>query len=198
MEAPTYRNWIEDANRFNLPQPPHAFLVALTNFDDALVIVPSRMQKRYLLTRRRQYTQGLGDPAMLDNKHPDTNMCYQHGLLPIAHLKGDGWGTETLFKQLRERDTWVITGGPTATLRDAGEKLEQLANVLDDADRAQAQKERAEMKDSFYHRGRDAWRSMQARIGARNKRASNYHGHAVTAAPTAPPGDGRIIITDNN
>lgn len=192
-----YRNWIPDVNRFNLERPPHDFLVALKNFDDMLVIIPSRKDKKYLITRRRFYTQGLGDAAMLDNKHPDTNMLYAHGLLPIAHLKwhktmGVGsWTTETLFAQLRARDTWAITGGPTAVIKDAGEKLERLANMLDDADAAQEAKRRKNLWDDFYHRGRDAWRSMQARIGTRNKRASDHHGVA-----SKPPSKQRVILTD--
>lgn len=116
---------------------------------------------------------------MLDNKHPDTNMLYQHGLLPLANLNfGGTWTTETLFAQLRARDTWAITGGPTSQLRNAGEALERLASTMDDAEAAIEQKDRRDLKDKFYHMGRDAWRSMQARIGTRNKRASDHHGVA--------------------
>jgi hypothetical protein len=116
---------------------------------------------------------------MMDNQHPDTNMLYQYQLMPVSHLNFSGvWATETLFAQLRARDTWAITGGPTSQIRDAGEKLEQLARVMDDAERADERKEREGLKDKFYHMGRDAWRSMQARIGTRNKRASDYHGVA--------------------
>lgn len=189
-----YNNWIPDDNRWSLESPPDGFLAELHNFDSALVIIPSRMSKRYLLTRRRQYTRGLGDVAMVDNKHPDTNMCYGHGLLPIIHLNfGGSWTTGTLFAQLRARDTWQITGGPTSQIRDAGEKLEALANAVDDADTAAEQKQNRDLRDKFYHMGRDAWRSMQARIGTRNKRASDYHG--VAPKPKPKPSRG-VILTD--
>lgn len=185
-ETNRWNNWIADTNRFNLEAPPDGFLNELHTFDSALVIVPSRFSKRYLLARRRQYTRGLGDTAMLDNQHPDTNMLYAHGLLPLAHLNfGSSWATATLFAQLRARDTWAITGGPTSQLKDAGEALERLANVLDDADRAKDAKDHRDLKDKFYHMGRDAWRSMQARLGARNRRASDAHG---VATPTLVKG----------
>jgi hypothetical protein len=182
--APTHANWIPDVNRFNLEAPPAGFLTELQAFDSALVVVPSRFTRRYLLARRRHYTRGLGDVAMLDNRHPDTNMLYEYGLLPVGHLKASGsWGSATLFAQLRARDTWAITGGPTATLRDAGEKLERLANTLDAADAAQEQKAHRDLKESFYHRGRDAWRSMQARLGARNQHARSTPSVTPRAIP---------------
>ena len=190
------RNWIPDTNRWNLEAPPAGFLVELQNFDSELVVIPSRFKRGYLLTRRRGYTAGLGDVAMVDNRHPDTNMMYQHGLLPVASLNFSGtWTTATLFAQLRARDTWAITGGPTSTLRDAGEKLERLAGVMDAADQKIEHKRRADLKSDFYHRGRDAWRSMMARVGRRNKRASDYHGVA-RETPAKPHPEQRVILTD--
>lgn len=191
-----FRNWVADTNRFNLEAPPDWFLVELHNFDAALVVIPSRFTRRYLLARKRQYTAGLGDVAMLDNRHPDTNMLYTHNLLPVSHLNFTGtWATKTLFEQLRRRDTWAVTGGPTSMLRDAGEKLEALANAVDDADRAVEAKRKRILREDFYHRGRDAWRSLQARIGTRNKRASDAHGVAPAPKPK-PQTTQRVILTD--
>lgn len=179
-----YGNWIADDNRFNLEVPPDGFLTALFGFDPALVIIPSRFSKRYLLTRRRINSAGLGDVAMLNNRHPDTNMLYAHGLLPISHLNFSGaWVTDTLFKQLRERDTWAITGGPTSRLVNPGESLEKLADFVEAKDASHEQQEQRGLRDKFHHMGRDAWRSMQARLGARNKRASNYHGVGKSLQP---------------
>lgn len=179
----TLGNWIADENRFNLPEPPAWFLKVLFDFDHQLVLIPSRVEvvgapPAYLLCRRRLHTAGIGDVAMLDNKHPDTNMCYRHGLLPIAPLRfqngartftENGW--KSLRTELEARDTWKMSGGPTG---DA----DKVVDAIEAQEQAQQQRERAELKDSFRHRARDAWRSMAARAGWRNKRASDYHGVA--------------------
>lgn len=174
-----YPNWIEDTNRFKLERPGDAFLAGLYGYDPMLVIVPSRFTRHYLLARRRQYSAGLGDVAMLDNKHPDTNMCYAQGLVPIRPLKfGSGvinWSEanlQSLLADLRSRDTWQHTGGPQGNNPDAAWQYVE-------AQEARAERlERLSFKDDMRHRARDAWRSLQARMGWRNKRASNYHGVA--------------------
>lgn len=186
-------NFIEDDNKWMLPTPPAWFLQRLFDFDAQLVLVPSRIRlkdeaAKYLLCRRRLRSAGLGDVAMLDNEHPDTNMCYAHGLVPIAPLRFNNGtttfteaGCESLLKELKARDTWAFADGDAVV--DAIE-----ANEL-----AQKQRERSTLRDNIYHRARDAWRSMQARTGQRNKRASDYHGHA---RPSQPQVKQRVILTD--
>lgn len=176
-------NWIPDTNRFKLPTPPAWFLQRLWDFDPILVLIPSRVSVKgatpaYLLCRRRQHSRGLGDVAMLDNKHPDTNMCYVHGLVPIAPLRFNNGATtfteagcNSLLAELRARDTWAVTGGHDG---DA----DVLVDKIEAAERAQATRERQSLRDMFYHRARDAYRSLKARTGQRNKRASDFHGVA--------------------
>lgn len=173
-------NWLEGDNPFALPAPPAWWLQRLADFDDRLVLFPSHKSRAYLLARRRQHTAGLGDVAMLDNKHPDTNFCYRHGLLPInMPLRPTGpapWTATSLadvLAALRRRDTWAYTAGS----QDAS-KVGRLLDAVDDADAAHERKEHRNLRDMFYHMGRDAWRSLQARIGARNKRASDAYGVA--------------------
>lgn len=178
-------NWIEDRNPHLLPTPPTWALKMLFDFDHQLVVVPSRMNPlpgnppQYLLCRRVTFSSGLGNDAVMENQHPDTWMCMQHKLVPIAPLRwksGDQTWKETdvqgLIAELRSRDTWAISGGPTGN-------ADAVADAVEAAEQAAELKQKKDIRDSFYHRGRDAWRSMQARIGARNKRASDYHGHAV-------------------
>ena len=198
--ATTHTGWIEDQNRFTLERPPDWFLTGLTGYDANLVLIPSRMRRQYLLCRRRQYTQGLGDVAMVDNKHPDTNMCYAYGVLPIAPLrwhktKSDaGMFTQqnlkSLLETLKERDAWSAGGGPLAHNPDA------VADAVDAYDAAQERKRDQSNWDNFYHMGRDAWRSLTARIGSRNKRAGDYHGVARLPARPAPPNGQRVTLTD--
>ncbi len=171
-------NWIADQNRFNLPKPPQWALVMLREFDPMLVVIPSRHDRAYLLTRRRQFSAGLGDVAMLDNKHPDTNMCYGHHVVPIAPIEsktGAFMWEQTAVKQmldaLKARDTWALSGGPTGDPAKIWEHVE----AKEDAEKAQR---RRNLWDSMHHRGRDAWRSLKARTGQRSKRAGDYHGVA--------------------
>lgn len=167
----TYPNWIEDQNKFKLEAPGKAFLAGLYTFDPQLVIVPSRFTRHYLLARRRQFSAGLSDVAMLDNKHPDTNMCYAHGLIPLRPLKfGSGvvnWSEanlQSLLADLRSRDTWAYTGGPLGKDPDAAWKHVEAVEAR------QERLDHASLKDNMRHRARDAWRSLQARAGWRNKR----------------------------
>jgi hypothetical protein len=141
-------------------------------------VFPSRLNPNYILARRRQYSAGMGDVAILDNKHPDTNFMIGAGLLPVASLNFSGTWTMTPFEQLRQRDTWGITGGHTATQSDPEAALNKLVQHVEDVEAAQQRRERVTLRDQFYHMARDAYRSMAARTGRRNKRASDYHGHA--------------------
>lgn len=190
-----HHGWIEDQNRFKLEVPPVWFLVGLVGYDSQLVIIPSRMRRQYLLCRRRQYSVGLGDVAMLDNKHPDTNMCHSYGVVPIAPLMWKKTGTtagqftqqnlESLIATLKGRDTWAAGGGPQAKDPDAVWKAVEAQENADDAAKDK------QLWDDMYHRGRDAWRSLKARVGSRNKRASDYHGVA-----RQPRKSGGVILTD--
>lgn len=178
-------NWIADQNRWNLPEPPPWFLKRLWDFDAMLVLVPSRQlvvgeSPAYLLCRRRQHSAGLGDVALLDNKHPDTNMCYAHGVVPIGPLRFKAGvttftqgGCDALLAELRARDTWAVTGGHDGDADKLVDQIEYEEKRADD-------KQRQGLRDMFYHRARDAYRSLKARTGQRNKRASDFHGVART------------------
>jgi len=179
MELP---NWIEGENRWRLAKPPQWFLLGLYNFDAQLVIIPSKMEPAkgakpyYLLARRALRTGGMGRAVLLDNKHPDTNMCMVHGLVPVAPLRfRDGLnnsftqgGLDSLIADLKSRDQWAISDSDGDKVADHIEQNEQRAN----------DKQRAGLRDMFYHMARDAYRSLKARTGQRNKRASDYHGVA--------------------
>jgi hypothetical protein len=185
-------NWIADTNTFKLEQPPEWWMQRLYDFDHQLVLLPSRKKAEYLLARRRQLTAGLGDVAMLDNQDPDTNMCYAHGVIPIAPLRWKDntakvWSQATidaLLAELRGRDSWALGAGPGGD-PDAAWKAVEYAEAL------QARKDQQSLREKFYHMGRDAYRSLKARSGQRNKRASDHHGVART-----PQTKQRVILTD--
>jgi hypothetical protein len=194
--ATVHTGWIADKNRWNLECPPNWFLTGLTNYDAQLVLIPSRKRAQYLLCRRRSLTAGLGDVAMVDNQHPDTNMCYAYGVLPIAPLRWTKTNTDvgmftqanlsSLIETLKARDAWEAGGGPLAHDPDAVWK------TMEAAEAAQEAKDDRALWEKFYHMGRDGWRSLTARTGARNKRASDYHGAARAPKVTS----GGVILTD--
>lgn len=195
-EVATFSNWIADKNRYNLPTPPGWFLQSLFDFDNQLVLIPSRKKVKgerpaYLLCRRRLRSSGLGDVAMLDNMHPDTNMCYAHGVVPIAPLRFKAnqvgftrGGLNSLLTDLRSRDSWALTGGPDGDADATWKAVEAQEQSIE-------ARERHNLRDMFYHRARDAWRSLKARTGQRNKRASDFHGVAPNPKPS-----GGVILTD--
>ena len=190
-------NYVEDVNRWHLPTPPAWFLARLFDFDPDLMLVPSRTlivgeRPAYLLCRRRRRSAGFGDVAMLDNKHPYTNMCYTLGVVPIGPLRfKEGVNTFTqqglvsLLDELRGRDNWRVTGGDLS-------KGEMLADMVEAQECKDEQAQRASFKDAIAHMARDAYRSLKARTGQRNKRASDYHGVARAPRPTKQP----VILTD--
>lgn len=187
------RNWIPDQNQHNLPAPPEWALKMLWDFDHMLVVIPSRhvplgSTPRYLLTRRAQFSAGLGKDAVMENRHPDTWMCMQHSLIPIGPLefksREQTWRHQDvigLLNELRARDCWQTTGGPSGN-------ADRLVDEIEAAEQAQEARDRASLKDMFYHMGRDAYRSILARTGSRNKRASDAHGHAKPQNGTAAQG----------
>lgn len=191
-----FANWIPDTNRWNLPTPPPWALRALWEFDPMLVLIPSRKKVKqeepaYLLCRRRQYSLGFSDVAMLDNKHPDTNMMYQHQVVPIAPLRfrrgKAGWtqqGVIDLITELKARDTWAISGGPDKDPDAVWKAVEYQEKLAED-------KKRRELRQNFFYRGRDAWRSLQARIGSRNKTAHDGNRHANGSVR----GERKIIVS---
>lgn len=191
-----FGNWIPDENRFSLPEPPEWVLQKFHNFDHMLVLIPSRKEKQYLLCRRRQFSAGLGDVAMLDNKHPDTNMMIAHGIVPIAPLKFKqgvstftAAGVDNVLDELRRRDMWAVGGGP-----DKDPLGERVWKAVEEHEEAEKQKQRRNLKDMFYHMGRDAYRSLKARTGQRNRRASDYHGVARLPQKKHTPGSQLRVI----
>lgn len=184
-------NYIEDVNRFHLPTPPEWFLKRLWDFDAELVLIPSRREvvgvsAAYLLCRRRLFSLQLGDAVMLDNLNPDTNMCHVHKLLPIGPLRFNNGATtftegacDSLLRDLRERDMWAVTGRDKDP--DAAWKL------VEDNERYAEEKAQRSLREHFYHLGRDAYRSLKARTGQRNKRATDV---------TQPQSAQRVTLTD--
>lgn len=162
-------NFLSSSNPFNLPPPPAWWLMALRDFDAALVVFPSVMRRVYILGRRRGYSnvQRLAPLVKLNNDllkltaGSDGEVMAAHNLVYVDQIIGWGIWTNAIFNILRERDTWAAGGA------------EKYADKLDAQEDAERLARHAARNDDFEHRANDAWRSLQARTGQRNHHAKN-------------------------
>lgn len=171
------RGWIEDRNRFGLAKPPDYFLQRLLDYDNMLVVIPSRQQALYRLARRVQFTPGIGALAVL-SREADTAMMHTHGLVPVTTIVRFGgsnfWDAESVIQKLKDRDIWEHGGA------------EKVAELMDAAEAADRQRLLESTRDNMRQRAKDGWNSLQARTGSRNKTAydGNIHAHSRRSRPT--------------
>lgn len=158
-------NWIPDSNRFGLPKPPGWFLQQMWDMDSALVILPSRIGQRYVLARRRELS--LRVPLLVktsaklldDTRGSDGDMLAANNLVHVDTIGGYVRGTWSshLLQALKERDMW-----------DAG-GADAYVDRLEAQEAAVAAQNDKTVLDNIDHRARDAWKSYQARTGARTR-----------------------------
>lgn len=157
-------NFIPDNVRMEVP-PPY-FLQRLYDFDNMLVLVPSRnVPFAYVIARRKQFSKGLSDKALEGTiQQPDTVMCLGYGLVPVClmYKTGPSWDIDNLLATLAARDMWAH-GGP--------DKVADMLEAQEDAAKLRIQ---AENRNSIWERSGDGWRSYKARVGANN--TSRYGG----------------------
>lgn len=171
------QNWIPDVNRFALPTPPEWFLKAIWDLDAGLVLLPSRMQRKYVLARRRSASlamKKIADMTMSSRLRKDTpatsysdgDMLSEYSLVLVDSIRsrvGDvaqgSWmrSAPAILAELRARDMWANGGG------------EKYSDRLEAVEKEQEEKKRKALLDDIDHRARDAWRSYQARTGQRTR-----------------------------
>lgn len=109
MQRPN--NYLPDVNKFHLAGPPEWFQRALWDFDNSLVIVPSRQGFYYRLGQRRK----LNLPEKFANdmlfKESDTQMLASYSLVPVTTILATvNWSNPFLFEELRRRAPWRMGG----------------------------------------------------------------------------------------
>lgn len=172
-------NWIPDRNRFSAPKPPEWFLKALWDQDAQLVILPSRIGRKYILARRRQKSSAVPvlvkahNKLMIDTRGSDGDMLASYNLLGVDTIKGNIHGTwsPAILQELRERDMWP--GG-----------ADKFIDKLEEGERKVEATKRANFQSDMEHRAGDAWRSLQARTGQRNQHSNA--GHKKSAKVSKP------------
>lgn len=169
-------NYIEDENPFNLPAPPAWWLRRLLDFDESLVVIPSRQDHVYKLAQRRPLTL----PEHITNqalwKFSDTRMLAKHGLIPITSIRSDAhWDNPAIWVDLAER----------APHRQGG--AEKMAAKIEAMEaRAKAARDKT-IDDNNTERAKDGWKHYQALTGARTSLATPRRLAPGQLAPLAAP-----------
>lgn len=139
--------------------PPKYWLQRLFDFDADLVVLPSRQRPfAYVLARRARRSAGLMPAGVLETTS-DAGMCAKYGLVPVSliYRQGSAWSIDNILRDLASRDIWKA-GGPS-----------KAADILDANDIAAEQETKRNIRKDLDYRGKDAWKSYQARTGQRTK-----------------------------
>lgn len=126
------------------------------DFDNSLVVIPSRQACLYRLAQRRK----LNLPEHITNNalfnESDTKMLASYGLIPVTSiLPTANWSNPFLFQELANR----------APHRQGG--AEKVANRLDEQD-VQEEEARNRLTDEHLgYLGKDAWKLYKTKIGLR-------------------------------
>lgn len=138
--------------------PPAYWLERLYDFDADLVVFPSQQVPfAYCLARRARRTAGINTGVLKEGATPDTKMCLKHHLLPVTIIyrhNAAAWSIDNILSDLKARDTWAMGGS------------KKVADVLDAQDEQQRAKIKQDIRNDFYHRSGDAWRSYNLRSGS--------------------------------
>lgn len=149
-------NYISDINRFALAGPPKWFQQQLWEFDNSLVLIPSRQGFFYRLAQRRpiQLSTAIVNDVM--KEQADTAMLVAYGLVPVTTVLATvRWDNPEIFEELRRRAPWRMGGADKFNAAiDAQEQKEAL-------DKAAAQ------NDMLDQVAKDAWRYYNKKIGTR-------------------------------
>lgn len=149
------RNFIPDHNRFKLAAPPQWWLQKLHDFDDSLVVVPSRQGCYYRLAQRRplQLRENIVNDALF--KESDTRMLASYSLVPVTTIIANPVWSEWMFKELEERAPWRQGGA------------EKVIKRIEEHELDKELKARRATSENLAYRAKDGWKSYQARTGQR-------------------------------
>lgn len=167
-------NFINDNNPFNLPKPPEYWLDRLREFDDSLVVIPSRQDCVYRLAQRRPPDPNITLANQLMKDGGDTQMLSSNGLVPVTTIRANPrWDNPLMWKELAERAPWR-QGGAEAVI----EKIEK-AEANKEAELA------AQTDAHLDYLGRDGWNYYNMKRGLRSRMWSPKIKERAAAAKSA-------------
>lgn len=147
-------NWISDLNKFKLAGPPQWFLQRLMDFDDSLVVIPSRQGFYYRLAQRRKLnlSEKMVQEALFQQS--DTQMLAAYGLVPVTTILSTvNWGNPFIFEELSQRAPWRQGGHVAVNQR------------LDDLDMKKDLDAAAKNDEHQTYLSKDAWKLYRKKIG---------------------------------
>lgn len=149
-------NYIVDQNKFVLAGPPKWWLSKLWDFDDSLVVIPSRQGFYYRLAQRRMSSPSADVVNSVMWQDSDTQMLVSYGLIPVTTiLSTANWSNPYLFEELRNRAPWRLGGA------------DAVADRLDDEDRKAEIDKRVKTDEHLEYLGKDSWKLYNKKIGLR-------------------------------
>jgi hypothetical protein len=148
-------NYIPDMNKYKLAGPPTWWLRLLNDFDNSLVIVPSRQGFYYRLAQRRK----LNLPAhiVMDAlfNESDTKMLARYSLVPVTTILSTAHWSTNMFHELAARAPWRMGGA------------EKVMNAIDDQDLHANQDVQKAITENITERAKDGWKLYQSKTGQR-------------------------------
>lgn len=149
-------NYIPDQNRFKLAGPPSWWLTKLNDFDNSLVVIPSRQDCVYRLAQRRpiRLTEALVNDALFNQS--DTKMLASYSLVPVTTIIATAnWSNPMMFQELSDRAPW----------RNGG--AEKVGNTIEENEALAEAKRQQVIDNNNTDRAKDAWKLYQAKTGQR-------------------------------
>jgi hypothetical protein len=151
------KNYIHDVNPFNLAGPPQWWLQKLWEFDESLVVIPSKQDFVYRMAQRRPpdpKAKLVGDLA----QDSDSRMMAQYGLIPVTTINATArWDNPLMWKDLAERCPWRMGG------------WDKYEAIMDAKEQEQELKKAAVTDDRNTQVAKDGWRYYQKKAGFRSQ-----------------------------
>lgn len=150
-------NYIPDTNPFKLAGPPKWWLSKLWDFDDSLVVVPSRQGYFYRLAQRRKPSLSADIVNNALFKESDTKMLASYNLIPVTTIVATAnWSNPYLFVELANRAPWRLGGADAVNARLDAEDAQEELDIATKTD------------EHLNSLGKDAWNLYLKKIGVRS------------------------------
>ena len=150
-----HTNYIRGENPFGLLGPPGFWLDKLKDFDDSLVVMPSKQAHVYRLCQRRPHDPraALVSSLMQDS---DARQMAAYGLVPVTTILADAkWDNPVMWEDLRQRSPHRMGGA---------QKFEEMILAQE---RAKQMKDNEVLQQNLTDRAKDAYGYYLMKAGRR-------------------------------
>lgn len=157
-------NYLVGDNPFHLAGPPKWWLEKLREFDDSLVVMPSKMNFCYRLCQKRPMLmkERIVQDLLTDS---DTRVMASKGLIPVTTILATAnWDNPLLFVELANRSPHRLGGA---------EKVNQL---LEEQDLKQQVEIKRKNDQHLTDVAKTGWRNYQYKTGQRVSMANPNRG----------------------